>query len=783
MKRKALPLTLILTLLFSAVASVHLVNLGISNFIPPPPPPLSRIYIKADGSVDPSIAPIQHVGNVYTLTADISDYVIDVQRDNIVIDGAGFSLIGKTHENGVVLSGRSNVAVKNVNVKQFNAGIYVSGCTGCTIDGNTVTNSLSGIKISGNSSNNIISGNVLKDNTWGISIVYSGANLFRNNAMQNNSYNLGIAVDVTEGSISGFANDIDGSNTVDGKPVCYWVNQQNKIIPSACGYVALIGCTGITVQNLTLAKNGQGVLLISTRDSTISQNTITDNSDGVWADNRSSHITIVDNKITANINSGISFTGSNNNEVANNSITSNGKNGVHISNSQGVKIFGNTIRANRINGINLDNNSNITISENHIANHIHDAGTGIWFAQTSNSSIYRNTVNNNKVGLSILGLSKNNIISENTIRDNDEGIYFNTDYEESVNTFRNNQLDYNEYNIRSDDVYAGSAVQDIDSSNTVNGKPVYYWVNQNNMAVPSDAGYIALINCNGITVQNVSISKNGQGIILYNTTNSLITKSNFSDNNGNGIYISSSSNNFFSENQILGNAKEGVLAGGSNNTFVQNYIANNGGNGINFVITHDSKIIGNTITANKDAGIYLTGSKNNAIQGNYVAHNGLGILLYWGTSQTRVIANTMTENNGWGMRIEGSEINSTIYHNNFIDNKVKDGLQVSIPWPADANIWDNGKEGNYWIDYTWRYTNALEVDNTGVGDTPYLINENNIDHHPLMSPFDISTVPIPQWETPENQQAEPFLTTLAATLIAVIGVGAGLLVYFKKRKH
>ena len=343
-------------------------------------------------------------------------------------------------------------------------------------------------------------------------------------------------------------------------------------------------------------------------------------------------------------------------------------------------------------------------------------------------------------------------------------------------------MEYNEDNIR----FEGDSIQDIDSSNTVNGKPVYYWVNQNNMAVPSDVGYIALINCSGITVQNVSISNNGQGIILYNTTNSLITKSKFSNNNGNGIYIISSFNNFFSENELLGNAKAGVFVwGSSNNTFVQNYIANNEVDGIIFCNTHDSNIVGNNITANRAAGITLDGAKNNVILGNYVAQNELGILLYWGTSQTRVIANTMTENNGWGMRIEGSKINSTIYHNNFINNKVKEGLQVSIPWPADANIWDNGSEGNYWSDYTSRYPKALEVGNTGVGDTPYFINENNIDRHPLMTPFDISSVPIPEWGSPEPQQPEPFPTTLVAvaSITSVVLISLSLLVYFTHVKR
>jgi len=79
----------------------------------PPPPPLPRVYIRADGSVDPSNAPIQRVGNIFTLTGSLGERVIDVQCDDVVIDGAGFGFSGKTYENGVVLSGRKNVVVKN----------------------------------------------------------------------------------------------------------------------------------------------------------------------------------------------------------------------------------------------------------------------------------------------------------------------------------------------------------------------------------------------------------------------------------------------------------------------------------------------------------------------------------------------------------------------------------------------------------------------------------------------------------------------------------------------
>ena len=52
------------------------------------------IYIRADGSVDPSTAPILNVGNIYyPFTADIFDSIV-VERDNIVVNGAGYTVQG-----------------------------------------------------------------------------------------------------------------------------------------------------------------------------------------------------------------------------------------------------------------------------------------------------------------------------------------------------------------------------------------------------------------------------------------------------------------------------------------------------------------------------------------------------------------------------------------------------------------------------------------------------------------------------------------------------------------
>ncbi len=51
------------------------------------------------------------------------------------------------------------------------------------------------------------------------------------------------------------------------------------------------------------------------------------------------------------------------------------------------------------------------------------------------------------------------------------------------------------------------------------------------------------------------------------------------------------------------------------------------------------------------------------------------------------------------------------------------------------SVWDNGSVGNYWSDYLTKYPNASEIGDTGIGDTPYVIDANNIDHYPLMFPI------------------------------------------------
>ena len=51
------------------------------------------IFIRPDGSIEPSTTPIQRIGDIFTLTGNIYGPII-LERDNVVLNGAGHYLQG-----------------------------------------------------------------------------------------------------------------------------------------------------------------------------------------------------------------------------------------------------------------------------------------------------------------------------------------------------------------------------------------------------------------------------------------------------------------------------------------------------------------------------------------------------------------------------------------------------------------------------------------------------------------------------------------------------------------
>jgi len=489
---------------------------------------------------------------------------------------------------------------------------------------------------------------------------------------------------------------------------------------------------GFTVQG-TGASFSKGIDLTGRSNVTITNIQIREFDYGVYL-YFSSGNSVSGNNITAN-RKGISLGASSNNSICENNVTNNGRCGIYLYQSSNNTISGNSIIANGVDGgVVLDGSRCNIISANNITN---NGGWGIelarWAGYSDNNTISGNNVANNNNGIMLSASWYNTIIANNVTNNKGSygGIHMDTC---SQNILRNNNLAGNKYNFgvytSLTSVPLSSFIQDIDTSNTVNGKPIYYLINQKDLIIDSiDIGYLALINCTNIHIKKVALANNCQGLLLAFVTNSTVENATITHNRM-GIYLLSSYENTICANTISDNLREGIiLYRASFNNITRN------------TLTHSGYSLGGGIVI----GILETGylsisrpgeaiqSEDNIINNNMISNCGNGIVLSnAGTTRTTVTYNTIRDNEDTGITVEFNASNNKIYHNNFIDNKKQAYIDVSRG--IALNAWDNGypSGGNYWSNYT-----GVDADNDGIGDEPHTIDANNTDRYPLMAPINI----------------------------------------------
>jgi parallel beta-helix repeat protein len=289
----------------------------------------------------------------------------------------------------------------------------------------------------------------------------------------------------------------------------------------------------------------------------------------------------------------------------------------------------------------------------------------------------------------------------------------------------------------------GSVINVTANSVNINGFTI-----QNSGSTASDSGIYVVSNGNNISCSTITNDKNG--IYLYYSNNNTVSGNNVSSNNWYGIYLHHSSSNVISDNNIYSNYNDGIyLYYSSNNVISDNDIYSNN-NGINLYCSSDNAVSNNNISNNdcgisvcqlsnnnvmsdnnvysNKNGVFLYYSGNNAISDNNAYSNyDYGIYLYYSSDNT-ISDNNASSNNLYGIYLYYSSNDNTIYHNNFLNN-------IGQVWSDSVNVWSNGKEGNHWSDYPGQDQNE-----DGIGDTPYVIDANNQDNHPLMGMFSDFTV-------------------------------------------
>ena len=206
-------LVLVLALLFTVI-SLNILVSGVDvarAFVGGP------VFIRSTGGVEPSDAPIQRNGDVYTLTGNItcvgSANGIVIERNNAVLDGAGYAVQSNGAGTAVDLFNRRNLTIKNLSVTGFgygisarnssgvnvlgndisyvvaysySPGIYFSNCSGSTVSGNLIKGNRYGIQLIDGSNSTLIKENEIADNWCGIMVRGSFGNaIYHNNFLKN----------------------------------------------------------------------------------------------------------------------------------------------------------------------------------------------------------------------------------------------------------------------------------------------------------------------------------------------------------------------------------------------------------------------------------------------------------------------------------------------------------------------------------------------------------------------------------------------------------------------
>ncbi|MCJ7470307.1 right-handed parallel beta-helix repeat-containing protein, partial [Candidatus Bathyarchaeota archaeon] len=190
-------------------------------------------------------------------------------------------------------------------------------------------------------------------------------------------------------------------------------------------------------------------------------------------------------------------------------------------------------------------------------------------------------------------------------------------------------------------------LNDIDTSNTIDGKPIYYLMNQTDITInPStfpEIGSLTIVNSTRVTIENLTFNKGGPYLFFAFSSNSTI----------------------------------------------RSVTASNSTSGIGLISVTDTVVAENNVS-DCFFSIYLTQSHNNTVISNTISNSGLAAIALRYSTENLIFANNATSDERC-IDLVDSE-NNTIYHNNFVNYS-------EMYTDGQPNVWDNGLEGNYWSSY------------------------------------------------------------------------------------
>jgi parallel beta-helix repeat protein len=293
-------------------------------------------------------------------------------------------------------------------------------------------------------------------------------------------------------------------------------------------------------------------------------------------------------------------------------------------------------------------------------------------------------------------------------------------YHSSNNRLRNNRLEnswigtswQNDYN-------------DVDPSNTLDGKPVYYLANQHDLVISPihypEIGCLILIGCTGITIKDI----------------------------------------IFSSQATHG--------------------------GVTITYTSNSTVINNTFT-NLWEGIRIYECSDITLSGNYIVNNEIGIDIHTQNPPLTITRNHI-ENNEMGISLgmSGTIIYHNNFINN-TEHVYDVAWHPLMRVQPITYVWDDGGQGNFWSDHNATDADNDGIADAPYVINQWSNNIDRYPlMEPIRIEFKLPVEPesTPSPSPEPTPRAAPFPTALiAAASVASIAIATiALIIYFKKRKH
>jgi hypothetical protein len=559
---------------------------------------------------------------------------LQIQTDDVILDGNDQTIEynGSTSQGSGIRIGQSadNITVRNITVERFGNNIDVSGAKDVTLRNITTANASIRSGISTSSTRGLQIKNVIASNNIDYGIRMSNvSNVTVNNSVTRSNSQDNIRFDnVKNATIM----SISAANSASGSGI--YLNTSRNI----------------AIRHTTASGNDEsGVYLGGTKSATLQNLSLINNYDGVDFNQYTS----------SDLDRVVNSTG---NKLINSSISKSEDSSVSLVNSQDNLIRGNQISDARIRVFSTDGDRvgnsiiNISILDNSITN----TSSGILIQDSSSTS--DGTPND------VREIQFHNNTVDAAQRGNGNGV---TLRDVTNITLRNNSISGFEENLVIEEIEINSADHsleyfrhDIDTSNTVNGDPIYYRrnISDRTIAADSDAGFVGIVDSENVTARDLTLSNVAPGVLLVGSQN--VTVQNIStQNTSRGVKGISLDNSKVVNSAFLSSNSDDYavsLARSSNNTIQNNLFTQTkiGSTGIEIWNDSDKNLLANNTLQ------YDSSLSQDSFDGFRIGHQ---------SDENDIISNTLT---GASIDIGGSRLSTqrNTVQRNVIQNSSDDGI-------------------------------------------------------------------------------------------------------------